>query len=467
MKKSSWNSDLIQSCVLETKVKISQSAELLSEMNVDFGHLVKGAGCAVALPQTPAELEALVNFANKHHLPMTLRGKGLSQNGQAVPSNHELAIDFSNLQKIDEINISAESIRCESGVTWKGLVEKTIPYGYIPPVLPLNLNLSIAGTLSIGGIGAASHLYGPAVDHVKSLEVIAGSGAFTICNESAESDLFYSVLAGLGRCGAMSAVTLALRKCRPHVRTFYLLYTDKEAWLNDQKYLCEHKHGDYLEAFCSASMQGLRNTDHGRKPFAEWFYPLHLSFEYDTEAPDQNTVLQNLHYWKLTHIEDNSMLDYVNRYEPRFALMHKSGAWELPHPWTECLISYDKINYLLPQLLAEIPLGIGDGHRVLFVANTKNKNSLFMYPDNSHSYAAVFAILPVGIPLYAVADTLQALRRVHDIMIDAHGKRYLSGWLGTCDESMWRQHYGELYERWAQNKITYDKNEILSSYLFP
>jgi cytokinin dehydrogenase len=467
MKQAKWSSNFIELIKKETDIPLTQAVGSLNNAAIDFGHLVKGSCYAVASPHTTMHIQTLMQFVNQHYLPITLRGRGLSQSGQSVTPEGAIAIDLSHLQQVDSIDQNNQSVRCEAGVTWRGILEQTLPHGFIPPVLPLNLDLTVGGTLSIGGIGASSHHFGPIVDNVLALQVVTGDGQYLNCDANNESALFKATLGGLGRCSVLATATLALRKCKPRVRTFYLLYDDHQAWLEDQLQITEHNQGDYLEAFCSASLQGLRNTAAGRKPFAHWFYPLQISVEYDDEAPEAIAVLQGLRYWKLIHREDADIFDYVNRYEPRFAFMHKSGAWDLPHPWTECLLPVDIMPTLLPQILAETPLSLGDGHRVLYVNNQNKNSSLFMHPANSEKCSLIFAILPVGIPPFALADSLAALQRINHLLIEAGGKRYPSGWLGTMDEAAWQKHYGDRYAEWMAVKAKFDPNKVIRSVLFP
>jgi len=64
----------------------------------------------------------------------------------------------------------------DAGVTWAELLKTTLARGLTPPVMTEFQDLSIGGTLSLGGLGGASHRFGAQVDHVLELEVVTGAG---------------------------------------------------------------------------------------------------------------------------------------------------------------------------------------------------------------------------------------------------------------------------------------------------
>ena len=62
------------------------------------------------------------------------------------------------------------------GTRWLDLLAQTIPQGGTPPVLVDFLELTVGGTLSVGGIGSQAFRFGPQVDNVLELQVVTGEG---------------------------------------------------------------------------------------------------------------------------------------------------------------------------------------------------------------------------------------------------------------------------------------------------
>ncbi len=472
----------------------------------DFGHLVTSAPAAIARPRDAAQVARAVAFANDRGLRVGACGKRFSQGGQSLTRG--VALDLSAMARVDDVDVPARTVKCDAGTTWRSVVEKAARFGLVPRVLPLNLDLTVGGTLSVGGVGSTSHRYGPAVANVVAIDAVDGTGKQHSARVGAlpapeptngARALRDAALGGLGRAVVMTRTTLALREMLPRVRTFYLLYDDAAAWLADQARLaptCDH-----LEAFCSASVQGLRSTPQGRRPFAKWFYGLHVSYEHDCDPPTEAAVLSGLaHRWH-THTEDGESLAFTQRYEPRFAMMRATDTWSAPHPWLEAFLPVDRLAALLPDLLDRLPLSLGDGHRVMHVAQ-HHLPTYFMTPDRSEAEGetrpdrseaegetrpdrsevtpnrseaegetrpeaprvAAFAVLPVGVAPALVEGTLRALEGVHETLVNAGGKRYLSGWLGPCgaDERFERAHFGARYDALCALRRRYDPRGTFS-----
>ena len=64
-------------------------------------------------------------------------------------------------------------------------------------------------------------------------------------------------------------------------------------------------------------------------------------------------------------------------------------------------------------------------------------------------------------PLSEMAEVLPILAKESRRIIDAGGKRYLSGWL-DFDRKGWQEHFGEQWPRMLEWKQEFDPNHILN-----
>lgn len=388
---------------------------------------------------------------------MTIRGNGLSQSGQAIPVAGGLSLDLKEFNKV--LDREPEAIWVETNSCWADLLAVSLKTGLIPYVLPYNCNLSIGGVISAAGIGASSFKFGPISAHVKALEVILADGEIKIVDE--QSPLFKACLSGQGRFAVISKACIRLRPCLKQVKTFFLVYLDKASWLNDLVELKEK--ADYIEAFCSPSLQGMKLVAGKRKPFAQWLFVIHASVEYENNSPQFTEIFPGVHPWQLIHSQDESIHSYLHRHDPRFEAMKLTGQWELAHPWYECFMTKAMLSDNLDELLAELPIHYASLLQVVPLANLQ-QTGFFMLPEVRDVYELM--ILNPGINPVFVPSCLQVIDALDEKFLKQGGKRYLSGYLGTCLRAeYWQRHFGPLYRDWVELKESYDKQNIFRSFL--
>lgn len=454
----------LKKALSEIDIELDETVDARLEAGHDFGGIARGECCGVVRPLSVEALLALIRVATKRGLTLTARGTGRSQSGQSIASGG-LSVSMERFVTLAAPDLDDLSIWCGSGATWRAVVKACSSFRLVPPVLPLNLDLSIGGVLSAGGVGSTSHVSGTAIENVARVEVVTGAGELVECSPDREPDLFRAVMGGQGRVGFITRAQLRLRRVLPRLRTLYLHYTNVERFLRDQEVLSTNSQATHLEGFCAATIQGLRKNAVGRRtPFALWSYGLHISTEYDNVVQDQNLLLSAVDPDRLVHVEDDDAIDFASRYDVRFDAMRLMGSWQQAHPWFECLLPLNIAAELLPVVLDRLPLTLGDGHRVTLVRDT-TVNTSFMRPKVTP--AVTLAVLPMGVAESMRAPTLAALAEVERVLLEAGGKRYLSGWLFDPTESFWRAHFGANYESWRQAKVRYDPHHILRSALFP
>lgn len=453
-----WTAEDVRA-LAEAGVRIGAPAER-EAAEVDFGRLVRKPAAAVLTPRSAEDVARVVAFANARGLGLTPRGRGMSQGGQSIPDG-DVSLDLSAMIDVEEPDRASMTLQCSAGATWRAVVSAAAPHGLLPKVAPLNLDLTVGGLLSVAGVGATSHTYGAAVACVAELDVVTGGGVRIRCSEERDRAVYHTVLGGLGRAGLIVGARVELRPFKPRVRTFYLLYDAIEPWLRDQRVLIASGRADYLEGFCTPCVLGLRATPHGRGPFAQWFYGLHVTVEHEPgSAPEAGQVLAGLDPYRLVHVEDGDTVAFAARYDSRFTGMRRSGAWEQPHPWVEAMLPGDTVHELLAAILDVLPLAFGDGPRFLFV-NRRRVPPFLKMPAGRD--VGCIAILPVGVPNHVLPDALEALRTIHHRIVAGGGKRVLSGWITMMDERALGEHFGEEEGAWADARREIDPKGVLDA----
>ncbi|HHF7372895.1 FAD-binding protein [Legionella bozemanae] len=452
--KNQWNLSHIKQCKKKFGQAMLSDEHSLVFFHEDFGKLIHSAPVAVFEPETTENAQSFIHYAHENHLPITLRGNGMSQSGQslAVPGGVIL-----NMKHFDHpLEADSDSIWVEANTTWASLLDNSLKQSLVPYVVPHNCNLSVGGVLSAGGMGASSFKYGSVIAHIKALEVLKADGELVKTEE--HSSLMHACLGGQGRFGLITKACIALRPCLKNVRTFFLLYLDKDAWLHDLL-LCQTK-ADYVESFCTPALQGAKLSKKGRLPFAQWFYSLHIALEYDNLPPDFHDL--GLKPWRLLHTQDESIHSYLHRHDSRFDAMKMTGQWELQHPWYECFIPASQLNNL-EELLATLPLHYATVVHLARIASHTPVGFLQL-PKDKDIFA--FMILNPGLPKALIPSCLETIKQLDALFLPQGGKRYLSGYLGdSSDIKFWQNHFEERYTDWLKLKELYDPQNIFCSVL--
>ena len=320
------------------KGHLTADEETLESLSTDFGRLVKKVPSMVAVPAVAQDVQTMVQLANEEGWTVSTRGAAHSQSGQSL-SDGGILLDMQGLNKIGPIE--GDSVWVDGGVVWGDLVEQTLARGLVPPVLTNNLNVTVGGTVSMAGLGVASHRFGTQTDNVLELEVVTGVGDLVSCSSDENRELFDCARCGLGQFSVITRAKLKLRPVLSSVRTYYLLYDDLGSLMKDQAHVLRSQKFDYIEGWCSPCVQGLKTFGEAKVPFAEWFYPVHLTVEHGGTAPS-DSILAGLNFYRHVHTEDVAFPSYVRRLEPVFQMWRESGSWNMAHPWMEVVLPWER-----------------------------------------------------------------------------------------------------------------------------
>jgi len=438
---------------------VERSGEAFEAVTEDFGHVLRGSPAGVVHPRSAEDVAAVVQRAASSGSTLTLRGLGHSAGGQALPID-SLAVDFSEMRGVGSVDTERGTIWCEAGARLRDVVAATLERGLVPRVLTNLLDLTVGGLLSVGGIGPGSHRHGPLIANVATLDVVPGDGSLRHCSRTEAREFYDAVLGGLGRCAAIVSAELELRSVFPKVRTYYLLYDNAGTWMADQRMLAHTAGVSSMEGFCSPSMQGLRGIGGRRAAFAEWFFPLQVSFEFGRDAP---RLPEGLEPYRIVHVEDDDIVHFPVRHDMRFEIVRRLGAWERPHPYISAFIGADALVDVLPAVLETLPAG--EGHRGVFLVATDNVPPLMALPD-AQDVVFFSVIYPQVLPQF-LDDTLASFQRASALLTSAGGRRYVADWLGEMRDEDWRWHFGSRHEWWAESKRTLDPHGVFRSLLLP
>ena len=417
----------------------------------DFGHIVHRTPWAVLVPGSVQDIVKMVRYAREHGLKVAAaRGTGDSHSTQGQSQVEAgLVIDMSSLATIH--SVGATSAWVDAGVRWRALLEATLPLGKSPPTLTDFIELSVGGTLSVGGIGGQAFRSGLQVDNVLELDVVTGTGHLVRCSPTVETELFNAVRAGLGQFGIIVRARVRLVEVPAQVRTYTALYDNLATFLADQKLLIDDGRFDYVEGFVETDAQGA------------WVWKLEAA-KYFATPPDDALLLAGLSYLAGTlTVQDSSYFDFANRMAPLVAFLQSIGVWGLPHPWLNLFVPEQEVESYVQQVLAQTPPSEMGGGPIL------------LYPFHAHPLTAPFARMPSSqrIFLFALLRTadpateanVQALitknRAFYEQLTAVGGKRYPIDSV-PMSATDWQAHFHPHWADFQSAKARFDPDHVLT-----
>jgi FAD/FMN-containing dehydrogenase len=143
----------------------------------------------VVVPKSAGDVVETLRICRDHGVPITARGGGTSQSGQAVGSGIQL--DFSkHMRGVLELDPERRTVRVEPGIVIEELNAHLADFG-----LHLPLDLSTANRATVGGMiannssGTRSIVYGSTIDWVSELKVLLADGTVVTMRALEPEDL--------------------------------------------------------------------------------------------------------------------------------------------------------------------------------------------------------------------------------------------------------------------------------------
>lgn len=285
----------------------------------DYGDTVHHLPTAVLRPANAADISTVIKHAGEHDLAVVPRGQGHSTSGQAQALSG-VVIDMTALSAIHEVG--PDRVVVDAGAKWSDVLRATLPHGLTPPVLTDYLELTVGGTLSVGGLGGASHHHGAQTDNVLSLDVVTPTGDVVTCSPNTNRSVFDAVRAGRGRNGVITRATLRLVRAPETVAWQKLHYDSIGQLVADQRQLVTTEEFDYVEGQLK-----IREGVHVAELEAVTFTGTSSGSGDLSGMSFREVETQVVTYW-----------EFIDRLAPGEPVLRDVGLWDAPHPWCNLLV---------------------------------------------------------------------------------------------------------------------------------
>jgi len=430
---------------LSASAEHSRDTHVLAAAADDFGHIIHKQPRAVLKAASVADIADLMRWAGGRGLKVAARGQGHSTYGRAMTEDG-IVLDMSTMSTIH--HVQSDRIIVDAGATWSAVLNATLAHGLTPPVLTNYLELSVGGTLAIGGIGGTTFRHGMQTDNVLELNVVTGDGRELTCSENSNPDLFDAIRAGLGQCGIVTRASLRLVQAPDRVRRFHVFYPDLRALTADQRIVLADGRFDYLQGAVLPDGAGA------------WRYQLEGVVFYDSYAAPKNTaVLSGLSDDRSTAaITDLTYHEDVNAFAQFENLLRSNGQWFNPHPWLLTFLRDSNAEQVASDILDDLTNeDIGPFGRITYypMFTKPLRTPLVRLPNESIVFPFNLVRIPESNDVAKVEQMVAKNRALYDRIRGTGGVQYPVGAFPMSSDE-WKDHFGSKWTFLQEAKRRYD-----------
>ncbi len=430
---------------------MSCDARVLDAAADDFGHIIHKHPQAVLQPTAIADIVQLMHWAGSRGLKVAPRGQGHSTFGRAM-TDGGVVLDMRALRTIH--HLQSDRIVVDAGATWSTVLDATLPYGLTPPVLTNYLELSVGGTLAVGGIGGTTYRHGMQTDNVLAMTVVTGDGRELACSASSNADLFAAVRAGLGQCGVITRATLRLVRAPARVRRFHLFYPNLHALTADQHLALADERFEHLQGALLPDGAGA------------WRHQLEGVVFYDAPAtPDDKALLAGLSDLRGDAvISDATYLEEAKALTRLENLLRANGQWFNPHPWFLAFLrgsnAVETVSEILQGLTHE---DVGPLGRITYypMLTRSVQTPLVRLPQENVVFPFNLIRIPPSNDVASAEQMVAKNRGLYERILNAGGCQYPVSAL-PMSKNDWTHHFGSKWSQLADAKRRYDPLNVLT-----
>ncbi|KAL9045802.1 MAG: hypothetical protein Q9214_001223 [Letrouitia sp. 1 TL-2023] len=166
------------------------------------------------------EIAASVQHYFERGEPFRIYHGSTNSTRQAVHRGQN-TVDISLLSRIWEIDTNTQTTLVEPNVPMDRLVESTLKYGLIPPVVMEFPGITAGGGFAGTGGESSSFKYGYFDEIVNSVEIVLGNGDIINASDKENPDLFHGASGAIGSLGITTLLKIQLIQAKKYVKATY------------------------------------------------------------------------------------------------------------------------------------------------------------------------------------------------------------------------------------------------------
>ncbi len=178
---------------------------------------------AVVFPDTTSQVQAVVQIARQHGVPVVPRGAGTGLSGGAIARCGGIVVSTSRMNRILEVDIRNRRAVVEPGVVNADLSTHTKNFGfYYAPDPSSQKACTIGGNIATNAGGPHTLLYGVTTNHVLGIEFVTMDGTLVTTSGLADEpgyDITGLICGSEGTLGIVTKATVQLLRSPAAVKT--------------------------------------------------------------------------------------------------------------------------------------------------------------------------------------------------------------------------------------------------------
>ena len=133
---------------------------------------------AVVLPETTAQVAAVLKYCNDNAISVVPRGAGTSLSGGAIPQEDAIVIGVSKMSRILEVDYANRAARVQAGVTNISISQAVDADGFFyAPDPSSQLACTIGGNIGMNSGGAHCLKYGVTTNNLMGVKLVMFDGS--------------------------------------------------------------------------------------------------------------------------------------------------------------------------------------------------------------------------------------------------------------------------------------------------
>ncbi|MEZ2129448.1 MULTISPECIES: FAD-linked oxidase C-terminal domain-containing protein [unclassified Sinorhizobium] len=170
---------------------------------------------AVVLPQTTAQVSAVMRYCRRYGIPVVPRGAGTSLSGGAIPQEDAIVLGLSKMNRIIEVDLANRTATVQAGVTNLNISDTVSSDGFFyAPDPSSQLACTIGGNIAMNSGGAHCLKYGVTTNNLLGVKMVLTDGSIIELGgkalDAAGYDLLGLVCGSEGQLGIVTEATVRL-----------------------------------------------------------------------------------------------------------------------------------------------------------------------------------------------------------------------------------------------------------------